>query len=266
LNERYELTVAGLLKDFPRNTQIYSDFVVSYSTLEDFQAAEGGNSFHESDYVFLLLGKGSVTADVERKINSIASLLFGNDRVAGHTFHLRPLQDIHLSDVRSSRGELQPIGQPTAILAISVIAGFLLLMAIANFVSLSTARFAERMREVGVRKVFGADRSNIINQFLGESIIVVGVSSLFGFCFYEFIKHIVQDNLTGIILSDIFTDPALILIFVLFVIIIGIVAGFYPAFYLSRCHPIAVLQTTEGIQSPKSRLRKALVIFQFMLA
>ncbi|MFC1543103.1 ABC transporter permease [Candidatus Neomarinimicrobiota bacterium] len=266
LNERYELTVAGLLKDFPRNTQIYSDFVVSYSTLEDLQAAEGESSYYENEYIFLLLGKGSVTADVERKINSIASIHLGSDRAAAYTFHLRPLEDIHLSGARASRGELQPIGQPTAILAISVIAGFLLLMAIANFVSLFTARFAERMREVGVRKVLGADPSHIIKQFLGESIIVVGFSSLFGFCFYKFFKHIIQDNLTGIILSDIFTDPALILIFVVFVIIIGIVAGFYPAFYLSRCQPIAVLQTTARIQSPKSQLRKAIVIFQFVLA
>jgi putative ABC transport system permease protein len=139
-------------------------------------------------------------------------------------------------------------------------------MAIANFVNLSTARSADRMKEVGVRKVFGAFRQHLVKQFLGESVVITSFSLLLSLVVYELIKPQFNLFFKREATAGFFDNSMMLLAVVGLGMLVGLLSGFYPALYLSRFKPIAVLQSKAGTKSSRSTLRRALVVFQFTIA
>jgi putative ABC transport system permease protein len=184
-----------------------------------------------------------------------------------YEFELQPLKDIYFSYYGSSRmGDLSPHGEASMMYEMGVVAGFVLLLAIANFINLSTARSSDRTREVGVRKVFGAHKTELIKQFIGESIIITFISVVIGLIAYEIFKIIIQDSLPRQMLADFYNNNTMILMVAALTLVVGVLAGYYPALFLSRFRPITVLQGKPGIKSSRSLLRKGLVVFQFTIA
>lgn len=267
LNDRFECRVAGILKDTPQNTQLFCDFIVSYSTLSRVGEETESWTKTDEDYTYLMLEDNANPSDVIAKIPAVMRNHTGSEDASKYTFRLQKLSEIFFNAYGSgNRGELYPGGEASMIYAIALVAIFILLQAIANFINLSTARSADRTKEVGVRKVLGADRSSLMKQFLGESIIISFVAMILSLLLYEILKESIASSMPRQWFADFYGNPLMMLSVVALVIIAGVFAGFYPALYLSRFRPLAVLQARMSVKSSRSILRKILVVFQFGVA
>ncbi|UCC80455.1 MAG: ABC transporter permease [Candidatus Zixiibacteriota bacterium] len=267
INDKITCRITGVLKEIPPNTQLNCEFIVSYSSLQHIDENLASWEKYDQDYVYMLLNEDVDLEEVEAKISAIFESRVGKELASRHEFELQPLKDIYFSYYGSGRmGDISPHGEISMMIEMGVIAGFVLLLAIANFINLSTARSSDRNREVGVRKVFGAHKIDLIKQFIGESIIITFIAVLIGLLAYEIFKIIVQDALPRQMLADFYNNNTMILLIAALTIAVGVIAGYYPALYLSRFRPIAVLQGKSGIKSSRSLLRRGLVVFQFTIA
>jgi len=267
LNEDNEFIITGILEDPPVTTQLYCDFIASYSTLS--ASGEDLNSWtnNSDDLTYLLLDKTANPEIIEAQIGKVFAEHVHADISQCYTFKLKPFKDIYFSTYYSgNKGEIWPGGEYDVLIIVICVGLFILIQAIINFISLSTARAADRMKEVGIRKTFGAARSKLITQFLGESLIITVASSFLGLFFYDIFRkgyRIVTPDPYD--LPILYTNPGNIIYIVLLIIFVAILAGYYPALYLSRFEPISVLQD-RTTKSSRSFMRKFLTVFQFTLA
>jgi putative ABC transport system permease protein len=267
INDDFTCRITGILEEIPPNTQLQCEFIISYSSLRHIDENLTSWDKLDRDYVYILLNKNADIASIESKIRDIYERHMGDEVTGDYRFELQPLKDIYFSYYSSGRmGDISPHGEISMMIEMGVVAGFVLLLAIANFINLSTARSSDRTREVGVRKVFGAHKMDLIRQFIGESIITTFISVVIGLIAYEIFKILVQDALPRQMLADFYNNSTMIYLVVALTILVGVLAGYYPALYLSRFRPIAVLQGKSGVRSSRSLLRKGLVVFQFTVA
>jgi putative ABC transport system permease protein len=264
----FELQVVGILEDMPPLTQLHCDFVASYSTLRSTGADVTSWTGEYRDLTYLLLDEATDPAFLAAQISSIASQYMPAEMIRRISFSIKPLKDIYFTTYYSgNRGEIWPGGEYDMTIIMVAAGLFILIMAIINFINLSTARAADRMKEVGVRKTFGASRIRLVAQFLGESLILTFAATAFGLLLYDIFRKgyrtMAPDKYE---LANVYGDPGSILLIVLLAGFVGILAGYYPSLYLSRFRPIAVLKdgTTGG--PSRSLLRKSLTTFQFTLA
>ncbi|MFC1514238.1 FtsX-like permease family protein, partial [candidate division KSB1 bacterium] len=179
-------------------------------------------------------------------------------------FFLQKMTDIHLRS--SLQGEIEPNGDILYVYIFLAIVIFILAIACINFMNLSTARSAGRAREVGTRKVFGAYRINLINQFLTESLVITVVSLFIALILVYFALPYFS-NISGKELEMKTLINGTMITGILFLVIFtGVIAGSYPAFFLSAFQPIRVLRGTISMGMKSSGLRKSLVIFQFAIS
>jgi len=265
---RFDLEIAGVFEDLPSNTQVRCDFIASYSS----SAAAADMPFDRwdllgTDLTYLLLNEGTDVAGVLSSIDNLAKRRLGPELAEFYSFRLKPLGEIYFGTYFSgNRGELYPGGEYEIIFLISFIALFVLVQAICNFINLSTARSVDRAREVGVRKTFGAQRSQLVRQLLGESLLLALAASLLGLPFYELFRIGLATFLPNKDIQGIFSSPTGVTCLLLLVILTGLAAGLYPALYLSRSQPVTVLRGKALMRSSKAWLRRGLVVFQFGLA
>jgi len=265
---RFELEIAGVFETMPRNTQVYCDFIASYSssaTVADLPVDRW--DLLGTDLTYLLLDKDTDPAGVLASIDNLAKRRLGPELAGLYSFRLRPLKEIYFDTYfTESRGELYPGGEYEIVFMVSFIALFILIQAIANFINLSTARSVDRTREVGVRKTFGAQRGQLIRQFLSESSLLALFAFLLGLPFYELFRVGLAAFLPGKELSGIFGSPLALATSLVIVFLTGLAAGLYPALYLSRSQPVTVLRGKTLMRASNSWLRRGLVVFQFGLA
>lgn len=272
LNDYIECQVSGIIEDMPQNTQLRTDFMVSYSTLErlgeDTHAWVSLTDYElmGKDFVYLLMKQSVDPISVTSKISSILKNNMAPEQAQKYSMYLKPFKEIYFKGYSGTRGELTPRGEVSVFYEILTIAVFVLFLAVANFVNLSTARSADRMKDVGVRKVFGAGRWHLVKQYLGESLILVFAATLLSLIIYEIFKILIQDIIPRQMFADFYRNPLMIVSVIILMFVIGILAGFYPAIYLSRFRPLTILQGKAGIKSSRSILRKVMVVFQFTIA
>ena len=267
--------VSGIIRDIPRQSHFNFDFFISMSTLPDSRSTE----WLRSDYnTYVLFKNAGDHKKLEAALPAFLNKYSGEQMQAqlkmsmaafekGGSFfrlNLTPLTDIHLKSNRT--GELGPNGTIQYVYIFSAIALFILLIACVNFMNLSTARSANRAREVGVRKVLGSLKKHLIAQFLIESILVVFAATIIALTVAMALlpafnqlsgKDIIVNSQTMVWLI-----PALLLI----VLVVGALAGSYPAFYLSAFQPIAVLKGKLSTGFKGSGLRSFLVVLQFSIS
>jgi putative ABC transport system permease protein len=264
LDNKYNFTVTGIIKDMPANTYLRCDFIAPYSkAIEVYNINQPWHSWGE-DYTYLYLRENVSLNDLKNKLDKVL-VKHTNDKFAKFlSFYVLPLRDIYLKS--DMLGELGPTGNIKSIYIFSSIALLLLIIACLNFVNLSTARSIRRSKEVGLRKVLGANRVGLFRQFWGESIIItllaVGVSLIF----FEFLNPLLfkyfDVNITGINYFD--TNFFMILVGIIF--FVSLVAGIYPAIFLSRYQPVDSLKGMRIPGSSGSGLRKMLVVLQFSIS
>ena len=264
----WPVKVTGLMKDLPENSQISADMIVSMTT-ETKNLNAGVEDYWEwSDYhpiCFILLKPGTHPQALVNKFPAFIENVEGAEMKKQQmktSLSLEPLKDVYL---RSTRNGYRNVGTKNVHL-FSFVALIILLIACINFVNLTTARAAERAREVGIRKVIGAVRSELARQFLGESLIL---------CFIAFLLTVISaawlipefNLLSGKTISHgVFEHPSFIFLLLLSALFVGLLAGLYPAFVLSSFKPAMVLKGRFSTSVRGKTLRKSLVLVQFTLS
>jgi putative ABC transport system permease protein len=260
-------TISGVCIDPPPNSHIQFEGLVSYSTLISAEEPHADNSWTWSDMRhYLVLKPGADYKTLESKFEAFSEKYFQGDKVSGSVekFFLQPLKEAHLySDYEY---DIARTANGKAVWAMLIVALFILLIAWINYINLTTSRAIDRAKEVGLRKVMGAVKSQLIKQFIFESFLITVLAFVFAFILVITLQssfnQIVNNklSLTTIITS---LSSGNILIVVAVIIACVILSGFYPAFILSSYQPAVVLKGKFQRSSRGHFLRKALVIFQF---
>jgi ABC-type antimicrobial peptide transport system permease subunit len=258
------MNVTGVLNNPPVNTDFPLKVVVSYATLEKMTDMNDWGSISDNNYCFIQLHEKS---SMSRFDNLLSGFTEAHIKPVnpGYDLALQPLKEMHY-DERYGNFNGRTFGKDL-IFALSLIGLFLIIIACVNFINLSTAQAANRAREVGVRKVLGGNRHQLVLQFLGETGIATFVA-LSGSLLIVFLGIPSINNLLDIHLSasELFTPALLLFMFGAF-ILITFLSGFYPALVLSRFKPAIVLKSAVGTDSSKGILfRRSLVVFQFVIA
>lgn len=256
--DEFDLQITGVFERIPANTQMRTDLVVSYSTLDriGMDTRSWGGVFRDNTY--LLLQAGADPTKVEGKIPSFLQQHLGEEEAKNYSLQLQPLDKIYLHP-DLSKG-------PIYIYIFSFIAFLILLIASINFVNLSTAQVSHRVREVGIRKVLGALRPQLVKQFLSESVLLTLVAMVFGIALFEMTKPLLESFIERQLEIDLLGDPGLLLSMLGMIVFVGVLSGSYPAFVLARFQPSFILKgEILGVRS-KSLLRRILVAFQFVIA
>ena len=268
VSEKANYKITGVIKNMPEQSHFNFDYFLSRNT-RDMQADTNWNSFAFNTYI--VLKEGADQKILENKLNSLIQQHFGVQNYAkfkqGGNYiklDLIPLKDIHL---RSNRQyELGSNNSITYVYIFSAIALFVLLIACINFMNLSTARSANRAREVGVRKVLGSSRSSLIAQFISESLIVTlcatVIAVLTAWALLPLFNQMSGKELSISVQTLGWLIPSLLII----VVVVGVLAGFYPAFYLSGFQPIHVLKGKLSVGFKGSNFRNFLVVLQFSIS
>jgi len=267
--------VTGVIERVPLNSHFHFELFASMASLPESREPTWMSS---NFYTYLLLPNGYDYRKLEAKLPAVVDKYIGPQmyqamhvslpefRKKGNnlSFHLQPLTAIHLSSQFAS--DLSPAGDIRYVYIFGAIALFMLLIACINFMNLSTAGASKRAREVGIRKVLGSLKLELVRQFLLESILITAIALLLAIVFM-YLALPVFNTLAGQNLALRFGDhPLLLPGLVLFVLFTGILAGSYPAFYLSSFNPVAVLKGRFTSGKKSIGLRSGLVIFQFLFS
>ena len=267
--------VSGVLRDIPANSHFQFDFLASISTLR-----YSRNPFWISFnlYTYIRLEPGSDPALLEAEFPAVVSKYAGPQIMAAmgisyekfqssgnHIgFSLQPLTDIHLNSDLDA--EFQPNGVKTYVYIFAIAAFLILLVAAINFVNLSTARSAQRAKEVGIRKVLGSNRPQLIRQFLAESLLLTAVGVI---CALTVVELVLPDFnfLAGKeIAVGYFSSPWVLPGILLVTLFVGLLAGSYPAFFLASFQPGSVLKGKLRMGVKSGWLRNALVVVQIAVS
>jgi putative ABC transport system permease protein len=260
------LEVRGILDKIPTNSHLQFDVLVSYSTFISFDAG-ADNSWTWSDMRHYLVLKPGVDAKkLEAKFPDFSQRHFEGTKVSGsiEKFYLQPLRDAHLySDYEY---DIATTSSGKAVWSMMIVAVFILVIAWINYVNLTTSRGIDRAKEVGLRKVMGAFKGQLIRQFIFETMLLTFIGSVIAVVLItlmqESFNEIVGSDLSIKSLMEFATRGQL---WIVAAVLIGgaVLAGFYPAFILSKYQPVTVLKGRFTKSAKGNFLRKSLVVFQF---
>ncbi len=250
--------ITGIMQDLPQNSHIQFDFIGSYTSLGDSRGVSWGASLN---ITYVLATKGTQP----EKIKSLTPIRVNEKSLQGYdaTIHLETLNDIYL---RSGFGNaLGPVGNQVIVNIFSGVSILILLIVIINYINFSTAKSIKRFKEIGIRKIVGAYRANLVFQFLFEAFIIVALSGFLSFVVASaFLTKF--NSLTGlnIDLGVIFSNDILLKSGA-FILIISALAGIYPAYYFSKIKPRNVLKGKYGNKKKETAIRKSLLTFQIVI-
>ncbi|HEY4112301.1 ABC transporter permease [Puia sp.] len=275
LDRQQRFRITGVCRDVPEDSHMTFNILLSATS---FPFGRQVNYTGFSTYTYLLLKPNASAADLEAKLPQVVKkyvagaiernfgMTFEQFTAAGNGYHyyLQPVRNIHLdSDLEA---ELKPNGSRRAVTIFGIIAAFILGIACINFINLSTARSVERAKEVGIRKTFGSGKQSLVLQFLLESTLVsvFGVVLALGLVIVAlpFFNRLSGETLSAGTLLTPVTIPALLG----FGVLVGLVAGLYPAVVLSSFQPIKVLKGKFQSNKYGIALRNGLVVFQFAIS
>ncbi len=257
----FHFKVTGVVKNVPPNSHFHFDFVIPFNflnTLYDFNYLENWGSFNFVTYI--LLRPDASADELEKKFPAfVKKYMDGNDRQ--QSMFLQPLTRIRLYS--NLLGELEPTSDVKYLYFYSTIGFLVLIVACINFMNLSAARSSLRTREVGMRKVIGAQRGQIIGQFLGESVILallaLPLAIVLAELFLPLFNGIVNRSMVIRYFADIKTTLAMIAI----TLLAALISGIYPAVLISACQPVKVLKGISDTGRGRSWTRSILVVAQF---
>lgn len=270
-----DLIVTGISEDVPEHTHFHYDLLINTQSLQFLQQP---NFLNFSVYNYLQLQEGTDPIAFEDRLEQIVDIYaagqiersqgisFADYKASGNGYHyyLQPVKDIHLTS--QLEGEFEPNGNITYIYIFVSISIFVLALAAVNFINLATARSTERSREVGIRKVLGSFKKQLISQFLVESMLISIMGTLIGiglvFLTMPYFNDLAQKQIEFDLLSNPFFIPG----FITFAIFIGVAAGIYPAFVLSSFSPAVVLKGKIISGQRGNWIRNGLVVFQFWIS
>jgi putative ABC transport system permease protein len=265
--------ITGVIKDVPENSHLAFDILAAYTTMLSgkYPYKQADYDFYQSNFFhYVQLRHGTDYKALQSKFEAFSQKYFQGNKVSGSVekFYLQPVAKAHLySDYEYEIGET---GSATVVWGLLIIAVFIIVIAWVNYINLSTARSAERAKEVGVRKVTGATKSQLIRQFLSESLLINIIALIFAFALVIILQPafnaLIRHKLSFVNLFQKSLNGYSITVGLLALVLIGIfISGFYPAFVLSSFKPILVLKGKFSASKKGIVLRKGLVIGQFAI-
>ncbi len=264
--DKLNTTITGVMKDMPENSQLKGDILVSMSTItRKFDASLDSQWANYGLRAFFLLKKGTNATALQAKLPAYLEKKNGQQMKELQMFPtllFEPLRDVYLRSTRDGSKS----GNINNVYIFSIIGIFILLIACINFINLTTARSAERAKEVGIRKVVGAARSQLARQFTGESILLCMIAFLLSIGLSVLLLPGFNQLSAKIISPSIFSHPSYLLILFFIAIGIGVLAGIYPALVLSAFQPVKVLKGRFATGTRGILLRKGLVVAQFSIS
>ncbi|MGD9346727.1 MAG: ABC transporter permease [Candidatus Aminicenantes bacterium] len=274
-DNRRDYQVTGVIEDVPHNSHVHYDFLASFITIED---GSDQNWISNNFPTYFVLKDGISHKDFETKLQLIVEkyvapqleTVFGATldemKASGGSirYFITPLTDIHLHS--HLRFEHEPNSDIAYVYIFSVVAFAILLIACVNFVNLATARSAGRAKEVGVRKTIGSNRTQLVRQFLAETIVLGFIATMVALPIIHFLLPFFND-LTGKNLSVPYLENASTIPLIMGIaLVVGLVAGIYPAVFLASFDPVAVLKGESVGRTRRSWMRNVLVVFQFAVS
>ncbi|TKK68254.1 FtsX-like permease family protein [Ilyomonas limi] len=263
LDKELALKVTGIAKDVPSNSHLDFDLIVPLSNYRDrsFMTTWINNGI----YTYVLLDDNITKEQVEKQFPRFMDKYMGSD-MKNYGFHftlsLTPLKDVYFEN---SAFDAARHGDKTVVYIFLSIAVLILLIACINFMNLSTIRAAERSKEVGLRKVLGALRKSLVWQFIGESVLLTTISCLFSVALLLLIMPW-YNQLLGYSLTVSWNTLPIYLFLIGVIIIVGFLAGSYPAFFLSAFSPVQALKGKLRLGKSGATFRQALVVIQFSIS
>ncbi|MCK4645124.1 MAG: ABC transporter permease [Candidatus Aminicenantes bacterium] len=255
--------VTGVIQDVPQNSHFTFDLLISSVSITAGRDRDLFEAWHDNWVpLYVLLHPEQPWQKASEKIQFALKKYQGEE--SRHELYLRPLSRIHL--YANVKHEFGLIGSIKNVYIFSAIAIFVLIIAAINFMNLTTARSAERAREVGLRKVLGARRTSLIRQFLGESISMALMAMLFAIILMDMFLHEFNRIVNRDLFLSFWENWPFALGFLFITLLVGLLSGIYPAFVLSSFKPANVLKGSFSSGSRNVFLRKALVVLQFFIS
>jgi len=262
--DRLDLKVTGLIKDVPQNSHFKFNMMASLSSMRNYYRGRLPNSWVWNPcWTYMIIEKGKAE-ELESFFPKFIENYFYDAENEYISLYLQPLVDIHLKSKLDYK--IEPNSNAGYIRILQAIAFFLLIIAIINYVNLATATASGRAREIGVKKVFGAYRRQLVYQFLFESIILSMIALFVAIFLIELLLPTLNSFSNKSINISLLLQPAYFFGIIALGIGTGLVAGFYPAIYLSVFNPIIVLNSKVAQIARSGLGRKALVIIQFIIS
>ncbi len=272
LVDGHPMRVTAVIRDLPSNTHLIGDFfgsgLAAFSVLKQSEQINGVGDYSHNTWTYVRLKSGVSPAAIEQRLPDFLAQRMpiqpGLESTIGkvsQSLHLLPLADIHLWP--SNQGAMKPGGDRQVIAAIALVGVLIVGIAAINFVTLMTARANRRAVEVGVRKAMGARRSDLIVQFLGEAMLYVLLSTVVAVALAELLLPPANGLLQRTMSFNYLGDPSLAGAIVGVALIVGLLAGIYPAFILSGFRPAAVLKGGRSAAGGSPWVRQGLVVVQF---
>jgi putative ABC transport system permease protein len=273
-NTAVSLKIVGVMRDLPHNTHIDADILMPADSLADWSDPQQNQNWFSNNMTFgyVTLAPGATPAQVLAKLKPILDRYvdlskFVSVKIPGSQVlepRLTPFQDVHLTTDRY--GGMKPPGSMTTLYGMSVIGLLILLVACFNFMNLATARATMRAREISLRKCVGATRSQLMIQFLGESVIIAVIALILALAVAEILLPAYGSFLGVPLALHYLADWPLMLVFIGIAILAGLLGGFYPALVISGFRPAAILRSNQSGNPGSGALRTGLVVLQFAVS
>ena len=268
VQDSLHLKVTGLLYPIPSNSHFSFDFLISLETLPSlFPKVKQDQWLYLVGYTYILLGESASESTIRQEIYDVTGKYNREwESQTGHKFKhfLQPLTDIYLHSNLSY--EVGPLSSVVSVYMFFTIAVLIILIACVNFMNLATARSANRVKEVGTRKVLGAFRRQLIYQFLGEAVFITVVALLLAVFLIELALPTFNELAEKKLNLNLFHDRSISIGLIVITLFVGLISGSYPAFALSRFKPVEVLKASSHPRSKGAWIRQGLVIFQFVIS
>ncbi len=259
INNDFDVVVTGIIEDNPENSSIRFDFLMSMETSRAMNMRMDDWT-DNNQATFLLLSDGANPAKLDANLSALIQRYYPDSNESPQQLYLHPMQDFRLN---SAEIDCYWSNARISFIAIWIVAVLILIIACINFMNLSTACYALRANEVGVRKVIGAKRMQLIKQFLGESMLMAFISLPLAMLVSEIARPGMAAIMAGIFIPSIWEFPSVLILTFGVTILTGLFAGSYPAFYVSAFQAVQVFKGRLIKGKKGSRFRKILVVTQF---
>jgi putative ABC transport system permease protein len=260
--QRLPLQITGVMEDVPSSSHLQFDCLVSFNLLKTLRGEDALSEYINFNYyTYLLLRENVAPQQLAPRFPDFMRKYRDENTAANTLLVLQPLDEIHLNT--SIRWDVGTNSEKKHLYIFSAVALLILLIASINFVNLATARATLRAKEVGVRKVVGANRAQVLQQMFGESLLASAFAVILALGLLQIAAPVVRDVLGRAFSLEVFNSLPLLLALAAAVLLTGMLAGVYPALVLSSFEPISVLKrlVTKGVRG--ARLRRSLIVAQF---
>lgn len=260
-----EYKIAGVMEDFPDNTDFPFNLMLSYATIKKQRDEAGWSSIWSDEQCYILMKEGESVEKIQERMPAFVTKYLGNDNYRHQTFALQPLREIHF-DERYSNFSYNTAPREMLI-ALGVVAAFLIITACINFINLATAEAIKRSKEVGIRKSLGSSRRQLMFQFLGETTLVTTFAMLLSLGLAQLALSMLNPFLELSLELNFATDQLLWVFIIGITVVVSLLSGLYPSMIISGFKPVLALKNQIGNKSSSGyAMRSGLVVLQFVIS